>query len=422
VKKFLKITLMATLQIGSVCANACAVEVLDNLSQQTLSDAIVTHLAKEYRTDESGKFEFAGPCDSVSVRAIGYQRPEQPSHRQEDRLIFRLNPFRPKAIYLSYWGIRSKELREKALEIARDTEVNAFVIDIKSDRGELPHRSQVAMVNHVGAQKNHVVSDMKSLVSTLKGRGLYLIARIVVFKDDLLVQAMPHWAVRDDQGKVYRDREEQAWVDPSQQDAWSYALDIASEAAEMGFDEIQFDYVRFPDAQGLKFSIADNEQNRESAIVGFLSQARARLAPFNVFLAADVFGYVAWNHNDTHIGQRLETLVNVLDYVCPMLYPSGFQYGIPGYTNPVEHPYEIVHLSLERAAQRTGASALHFRPWLQAFRDYAFDKRDFEGNEIRKQIEAAEQFGSGGWMLWNPRNVYSGEGLAKSKALDTPGK
>jgi len=147
------------------------------------------------------------------------------------------------------------------------------------------------------------------------------------------------------------------------------------------------------------------------AIAGFLAEARKRLIPYNVFLAADIFGYICWNRDDTGIGQRLEELAPHVDYLSPMLYPSGFQFGIPGYRNPVAHVDKIVALSLHQAARRTGLPPVRFRPWLQAFKDYAFDRRHFTASEIRAQIEAAEHFGAGGWMLWNPRNVYSGEGL-----------
>jgi hypothetical protein len=153
------------------------------------------------------------------------------------------------------------------------------------------------------------------------------------------------------------------------------------------------------------------EENRVKAISGFLMEAKKRLKPYNVFLAADIFGYVCWNLNDTLIGQKLEELISHLDYLSPMLYPSGFQYGIPGYRIPVANPYEIVYLSLKRARERSNLSSVRFRPWLQAFRDYAFDKRIFNGTEIRSQINAAETFGSHGWMLWNPCNIYYRHGL-----------
>ncbi len=149
------------------------------------------------------------------------------------------------------------------------------------------------------------------------------------------------------------------------------------------------------------------------ALSGFLAEARRRLAPYNVFLAADIFGYACWNLNDTRIGQRLEDLVPNLEYLSPMLYPSGFQFGIPGYRNPVAYPHEIVYLSLKKAVERTQLPAVRFRPWLQAFRDYAFDKRTFGKNEIHAQIEAAEKIGTNGWMLWNPHNIYSEDVLKK---------
>jgi hypothetical protein len=132
-----------------------------------------------------------------------------------------------------------------------------------------------------------------------------------------------------------------------------------------------------------------------------------------VFLAADIFGYVCWNLDDTGIGQMLERLVPHVDYLSPMLYPSGFHVGIPGCPDPVAHPYEIVYRSLDRAKQRTGLPPVRFRPWLQAFRDYAFDRRPFTGKEIRQQIRAAQDFGANGWMLWNPNNIYSAEGLSR---------
>ena len=176
---------------------------------------------------------------------------------------------------------------------------------------------------------------------------------------------------------------------------------------------MQFDYVRFPDTKGLVFSVPNNEENRTKAISGFLSEAKKRLAPYNVYLAADIFGYVCWNTNDTDIGQKIEAVSAIVDYISPMLYPSGFQYGIPGYRNPVAHSYEIVNLSLKRAMERTNLSPTRFRPWLQAFKDYAFDRRHFTAAEISDQIKASDESGSNGWMLWNPRNIYSQSGLKR---------
>jgi hypothetical protein len=240
-----------------------------------------------------------------------------------------------------------------------------------------------------------------------------------VFKDNPLATSRPDLAVKRASGAIFKDREGLAWTDPFNTEVWDYNIAIAVEAARVGFDEIQFDYVRFPDAPGLSFSRPVNTmKSRMDAINGFLTEARLRLTPYNVFLAADIFGYVAWNLDDTHIGQRLEELAPIVDYISPMLYPSCFQLGIPGYRNPVAHPYEIVFLSLQNARKR-GIPSIRFRPWLQAFRDYAFDRRQFTATQIRAQISAAEKFGSDGWMLWNPRNLYTAEGLkTKGAACD----
>ncbi|HLM13714.1 MAG TPA: putative glycoside hydrolase, partial [Reyranella sp.] len=189
--------------------------------------------------------------------------------------------------------------------------------------------------------------------------------------------------------------------------AWDYTLSVAEEAAAAGFDEIQFDYIRFPDTGGLAFANASDENGRVAAITGFLREARKRLVPYNVFTAMDSFGYVCWNQNDTGIGQRLEDLATAVDIISPMLYPSGFQFGIPGYRNPVQNSYEIVHLSLEECKRRTANTAVRYRPWLQAFTDYAFGGKVFGADEIAKQTKASRDAGSDGWMLWNPRNVYT---------------
>ena len=171
--------------------------------------------------------------------------------------------------------------------------------------------------------------------------------------------------------------------------------------------------MRFPDASGVHFAKANTRANRTAAIVGFLQAARERLAPYNVFVAADIFGYVCWNPDDTAIGQQIEMLAAPLDYISPMLYPSGFTWGLPGCTNPVADPGQIVRRSLAQAKSRTGLPGVRFRPWLQAFRDYAFDHRAFDADEIRAQVNAAEAADTDGWMLWNPRNQYDATQLPR---------
>ena len=418
------------------------IKVIDGQTEKPIPGALVTSGNDVKRTDEDGICYIRIEGDKIAVRAYGYLRNEQTVTRPQEtksvsltpKAIYlslremgaeilhqmtlvpqevKLLPFTPKALYLSFYGIGDRTIRESALDLLQETELNAFVIDVKGDRGMIPYRSAIPQATEVGAQRIITVKDMGGLIKSLREKGIYTIARIVVFKDNLLALKRPDLAVKTESGGIWRDREGLAWVDPFKKEVWDYNIQIAIEAAQYGFDEIQFDYVRFPDASPPQFSMPNTKENRVKAISGFLMEAKKRLLPYNVFLSADIFGYVCWNLNDTNIGQTLEDLASHVDYLSPMLYPSGFQYGIPGYRIPVTNPYEIVYLTLKRAQERTHLPAVRFRPWLQAFRDYAFDKRYFNDKEMRDQINAVEKFGSHGWMLWNPQNIYSKVGLKR---------
>jgi len=393
-------------------------KVIDFSTKKPIEGAIITGNNELVRTDNNGIFMLKNSTNRVGIRAYGYARGEQIITPALARLPVEigLRPFVPRALYLSFYGIGDRSLRESALKLSEQTSVNSLVIDVKGDRGVMTYKSSVPLVSQIGAQKLIIVKDIRALIQSMRQRGIYTIARIVVFKDDTLATARPDLAVTTREGRIWHDRENLAWVDPSRKEVWDYNIDIAVEAAQNGFDEIQFDYVRFPDKNGLHFSVESTEENRTKNISGFLKEAKRRLVPYNVFLAADIFGYVCWNLNDTQIGQRLDGIEPHVDYLSPMIYPSGFRFGIPGYRNPVANSYKIVNLTLKRAQERTNIPPARFRPWLQAFKDYAFDRRQFTGKEIHEQISSAEEFGAGGWMLWNPRNVYSPDGLKKEYA------
>jgi len=406
------VSLLVACALRPGSAAAYTATVVDASTKRPLEGAFVTLNDKVVKTDSNGVVEINGPGDTVGFMAWGYRRKSVAigdltgGSRQ-----VALTPFQPKALYLSFYGVGSTKLREAGIGLIERTELNAVVIDVKGDRGMVAFKSSVPLAEQVGAQSTITMRDARALIERLHNQHIYTIARIVVFKDDPLATARPELAVKRANGAIFRDREKLAWTDPFNHQVWDYNIEIAVEAARLGFDEIQFDYVRFPDAPRLKFSRPTDMKIRLAAISGFLGEARKRLTPYNVYVAVDIFGYVAWNLDDTHIGQRLEELSPVVDYISPMLYPSCFQFGIPGYRMPVQHPYEIVFLSLQNARERSAIPSIRFRPWLQAFRDYAFDRREFTGKEIRSQISAAEKFGSDGWMLWNPRNMYTAAGL-----------
>ncbi|MCO5398860.1 putative glycoside hydrolase [Ralstonia soli] len=401
-------------------AGATELRVVDAHSHTPIEGAITLVEGQSRTTDAAGRVAIPesalGAHATVSVRAPGYARAELPLESGKAAFEILLKPIKPRAVYLSVQGVSSQVLRDAAVALQGATAINALVIDMKGDRGDTPYPSAARVA--VGAARepeNRAARTARfaALVRQLRSRGLYLIARIVVFKDDRLAEAHPEWTVRDRAGDVWRDGEGQRWIDPSVEAAWGSALDVAEEAARLGFDEIQFDYLRFPDANGLQFHQANTQAHRVAAITGFLAQARERLRAYNIYLAADIFGYVCWNTDDTAIGQQIETLGAVVDYISPMLYPSGFTWGLPGCRKPTERPGEIVARSLAEAKRRTGLPGVRFRPWLQAFRDYAFDHREFNAEMIRAQVEAADAEGTNGWMLWNARNRYAPANLPR---------
>ena len=390
--------------------------VRDSATGAAIADATVVLGNRRTMTNASGHFALDAQGEKIFARAPGYRAGTFDAAKvAKSDATLRLAPFKPRALYLTVYGIGSKKLREGALALIDSGAANALVIDIKGDRGLIPYPSALPLAKSDGARKVTTIPDLAGLITSLHEKGIYAIARIVTFKDQPLATARPDLAIKLAKGALYRDREKLAWTDPFQPEVRAYNIGVAIEAARAGFDEVQFDYVRFPDSPSrLRFAGPTNQRGRLDAISGFLAEARRDLTPYNVYLAVDIFGYVCWNLDDTGIGQRLEEIAPNVDYLSPMLYPSGFQFGIPGYRNPVSHSYEIVRHSLEQARQRLKISPLRFRPWLQAFKDYAFDHRLFDADEVAAQIRAAKDFGSDGWMLWNPHNVYSGTGLAAS--------
>ena len=322
-----------------------------------------------------------------------------------------------KAAYLSYFGVGDRLIRERVFDLVEMSELNAVVIDVKGDRGFIPYETRVPLALQAGATGPVRLSDVEGMLARLRDTGIYTIARVVVFKDDVLARHRPDWALLDTRTRrPWRDKEGLAWVDPFRDEAWGYAIAVAQEAALKGFNEIQFDYLRFPSEGALgaiRYARANNQEARVAAIAEFLRRARAPLASLGVRMAVDVFGYTAFNTNDTNVGQRVEDLATLVDVLCPMAYPSAYHRGIPGHANPIAHPYEVVFETVRRTRQRAMHSPVRVRPWIQDFRDYAFDRRPFGVAEVQSQIKGAEDAGAGGWMLWNPRNIYTADALSR---------
>jgi hypothetical protein len=382
--------------------------------KQPLAGAAVVNAGKEIFTDAEGAFALTRPAGDVLVKLPGHEKVVL-APRAEPLADVVLKPQVIKAAYLTYYGVLDRGIRTRVLELVDKTELNAVVIDVKGDRGWILYPTEVPLALAIGARGPAVFKDFEAFLAGLKARGVYTIARIVTFKDNILANARRDLAVTDTRtGKLWIDNENLAWLDPFREETWAYNIAIAKEAVRKGFDEVQFDYVRFPTDGKLsaaRYAKPNTKETRLPTIAAFLERARREIGPTGGFVAADIFGYTAFNENDTDIGQRIEELAPHLDYLCPMVYPSGYHKGIPGYRNPVENSYQVVHESVRLTRKRAAHTVARVRPWLQDFRDYAFDRRIFGVTEVRAQIKATDEAGGAGWMLWNPRNDYTAAAL-----------
>jgi hypothetical protein len=388
---------------------------------QPLAGVSVVVDGREIRTDAEGAFAL-GPVPASApliVKSAGYAKVTVAPTRSP--LAVTLVPKAVKAAYLTYYGFADRQIRGRVLDLIARTELNAVVIDIKGDRGWIPYRTDVPLALAAGAQGPVILKDFDGMLADLRAQGIYTIARIVVFKDNVLANHRRDLAIIDARtGKPWIDRENLAWVDPFRTEVWDYNIAIAREAIRKGFDEVQFDYVRFPTDGKLaaaRYAKPNSKETRLPTIAAFLERARGELGALGAFVGVDVFGYTAFNENDTDIGQRIEELAPYVDYICPMVYPSGYHVGIPGYRNPVVHPYQVVHESVRLIRKRAAGLPVQVRPWLQDFKDYAFDRRIFGVPEIRAQIKGADDAGGMGFMLWNPKNDYTGAALRPKGTL-----
>jgi hypothetical protein len=376
----------------------------------------------ETRVGDEGTFTITPPADAtVIVKRPGYAKVILEPGPTKGPLEIVMRPHVIKAAYLTYFGFGDRGIRGRVVDMLERTELNAVVIDVKGDRGWIIYPTRVEQALAVGAQGPATLREFDGMMADLKARGVYTIARIVTFKDNILATGRPDLAIMDTRtGKPWIDRENLAWVDPFREEVWNYNIAIAKEAIERGFDEVQFDYVRFPTdgkLQAAKYARPVTKETRLPTIAAFLERARKELGPRGAYVAADLFGYTAFNENDTDIGQRIEELAPNLDYICPMVYPSGYHVGIPGYRNPVQNSYAVVRESVRLIRKRAAHTPARVRPWLQDFKDYAFDRRIFGVTEIRDQIRGADEGGGSGWMLWNPRNDYTRAALREKGPL-----
>lgn len=318
-----------------------------------------------------------------------------------------------KGLYLTMDSAGTPSIMASTMEYVRGHEgLNSFVIDVKDNSGRVPTKPPES----IPALPSHY-SHFPALIGALRDLDYYMIARIVAFQDPYRAKTKPERAIRNANGGLWYDRDGRLWLNPYDEENWEYIRDIALWALDMGFHEIQLDYVRFPDgAQGLEktgavlMPGASQYETRGDAIAAFLTYIDEALDK-KAYLAADVFGFVTIAVDDMGIGQKLEQLADSVDFISPMVYPSHyFNAGIYGFQLPEAHPYEVVSKAMDEAQQRTAGLRCKIRPWLQ---DFSL-RVHYGPDEVRKQIDAVFEHNIEGYMLWNPANRYT-DGVRYSK-------
>jgi hypothetical protein len=316
--------------------------------------------------------------------------------------------FEAKGIYLNRYTMASKRMKRLIAELAA-VGGNTVILDGKDMSGKLSYPSRVALAEKIGANTQPVTRDLAKLIHYLHERSIHVGVRLVLFYDELLAEQKPELALRDSvTGDLLREDGRIAWVDPSHQMVQEYNLDIARELAEMGVDEIQFDYIRFPTKENVQYGesgLYGKEVPRYKIITDFLARARSELAAHQVLLSVDVFGIVAWGKSkDVEMtGQKIEELATHCDVISPMIYPSHFHNPFRGIADPSERPYLLVSETCKRFSRLLKNSQATLRPWIQAF---PLGTDNFDEEYIFEQLRALDQTNVRGWLLWSAGNKY----------------
>lgn len=314
-----------------------------------------------------------------------------------------------KGLYLTAYSAGNPKKVDEIINLIDRTELNAVVIDIKDYTGYVLYDSQVPLVKELRT-KNVLIHDLPALIQKLHEHNIYVIARQTVFQDPVLAEKKPEWAIKNKQGGIWRDRKGLSWVDPTHEEVWAYNVAIAKEAISLGFDEINFDYVRFPSDGDLSQVAYSNGTSKRYEIMGnFYSYLSDKLANEPAWISLDMFGFVMerTGEDDMGIGQRLADAVNEVDYVSPMMYPSHYPSGHLGLQNPAAEPGVVIAYGLQKGMPRFAGARAGLRPWIQAFNLGAI----YDGAKIREEINTVEKYTSAGWLLWNASNRYSDAGL-----------
>jgi hypothetical protein len=286
---------------------------------------------------------------------------------------------------------------------------NTIVFDAKDEWGIVFYDTKVPLAEKIKADKDRVIKDLKAKVAYAHSQGVHVAGRVVVFQDPILAKARPDLCPTDaTTGGVWKELGKQMWLDPSKKEVQDYAIALGRELAELGVDEVQWDYVRFPamgKTQNARYAFDMKAQQKHDIITGFVKRAYEELKPTGVMISADVYGIMAWAQPiDIRItGQKIEDMANHVDVLCPMVYPSHFNDGFAGIARPANQPYMFVHKGVDLLQKKVKGTNVTIRPWLQAM---PYKVSNFTPAYVSEQLRASRDTKAVGWLLWNAQNKY----------------
>lgn len=405
-KKTLLTLTLAFLLAFSGCASGG-----DEKSTAETEPVLSTEAIEPENSIETPSEETEAPPEEISTEEV-VSTEENTEEIESETPAAPTEPIR--GIYVSAWVAGTKSRMDEMIAGIDATELNAIVIDVKDDEGRIVWEVDSPLINETGAVRV-LVNDMPALVQTLHDHGIYVIGRLVCFRDAYIYQTKPEWVVHNEDGSIYRDEKDFAWIDPSCTEAWDYLLEVADQCQAVGFDEIQFDYVRYP-TKATEAMVGVDGTGRKQKITEFASFAKQHFTERNMPFSMDVFGIVIHAEYDRNIvGQDYAALSYETDCLSPMVYPSHYADGTYDVEYPDLYPYEIIYASMTESKELLAAAAppeegdiqASVRPWLQGFTaNYLKHYQAYGAAEIRTQIQAVYDAGYTEWLIWDPSESY----------------
>ena len=391
----------------------CIEEVNDSIPKDSV--ATDSAAADSARTDSTSKVLEKIPfCkDSILIQSRG-------GSPNGCKLL--IPPIKVKGIYITGAMAGTKNMKN-LVELVETTEMNAIVLDIKNDGGNVTYKMDNAQAQSIGACVRYV-KDMPALIKELHGKGIYVIGRIVCFKDPILARKRPDLALCQPDSTPVTDGKGNPWVNPFKKGVWEYICDLAEQATRDGFDEIQFDYVRFPigsSANKAVYGVDLSTYSKEQGLTDFFSYVEKRLHKSNIIFGADLFGTVIGSPTDRKsTGQDYVKIASMTDNICPMVYPSHYASRTFGLDMPDAHPYTTILKAMQLSQDELAKDSLpkaRVRAWLQCFSaPWVPGHINYGSAQVKQQIQAVYDAGYDEWILWNASNRYGQVKAALSKA------